>query len=418
MLRSALLGCAGLVLSQIPATGPAVAQDAGPLKPVTAGIGSLAIPNSSRPSTGSGGVPRPHTHSMRFVPTAAIHPDNGTGTFYETPASLACVYRQGPMPYGCIPGSVTTVASGGSRTIAVVDAYDHPNIASDLARYSSFFGLPAPTIQVVFAGGTRPAQDPTGGWEAEEAIDVEMAHALAPGARIVLVEAATPDDLFTAVDVASNLVAQAGGGEVSMSWGSGEFSSESAYDIHFQKAGVVYFASTGDDPGTEYPSVSPYVVAVGGTSIRRNPATGVLYGQSTWDQGGGGASSYIASPAYQGGVQAQTGAMRAVPDVAADANPYTGVLIYNSIPGDGLPAGWQVWGGTSVAAPVVAALTNASGTFQASSVAELTQLYANAGSNRFRPIQKGSCGPGDGYSAALPWSPCVGLGSPARPQPF
>lgn len=168
MLRSTLLGCAGLVLSQIPATGPAVAQDAGPLKPITSGIGSVAIPNSSRPSTGGGGVPRPHTHSMRFVPAATIHPDDGNGTFYETPASLACVYRQGPMPYGCIPGSVTTVASGGSRTIAIVDAYDHPNIASDLARYSSFFGLPAPNIQVVFAGGTRPAQDPTGGWKSRK----------------------------------------------------------------------------------------------------------------------------------------------------------------------------------------------------------------------------------------------------------
>ena len=274
MLRSTLLGCAGLLLSQMAETGPAAAQDAGPLKPITSGIGSIVIPDSSRPSTGSGGVPRPHTHSMRFVPVAAIHPDDGNGTFYETPASLACVYRQGPMPYGCVPGSVTTVASGGSKTIAIVDAYDHPNIARDLAYYSSYFGLPAPKIQVVFASGTRPGQDPTGGWESEEAIDVEMAHALAPNARIVLVEAATPDDLFTAVDVASNLVAQAGGGEVSMSWGSGEFSSESSYDTHFQKPGVVYFASTGDDPGTQYPSVSPYVVAVGGTSIRntRMPA--------------------------------------------------------------------------------------------------------------------------------------------------
>ena len=322
------------------------------------------------------------------------------------------------MPPGCIPGSVATVASGGSRTIAIVDAYDHPSIAHDLAYYSTYFGLPPASFRVVFASGTRPAQDPTGGWEGEEAVDVEMAHALAPNAQIILVEAATPDDLFTAVDVASNLVAQAGGGEVSMSWGSEEFSSENTYESHFLKPGVVYFASTGDSPGTQYPAVSPNVVAVGGTSIRRNPTTGVLYGQSTWDQGGGGASAYVPSPAYQQGVRSLTGTQRAVPDVAAIGNPYTGVWIYDSLPADGYPAGWQIIGGTSVSAPIVAALTNASGTFQASGVAELTQLYANAGSNRFRPIQVGTCGPGEGYSATLPWSPCVGLGSPARPQPF
>ena len=394
-----------------------MAQDGGPLVPITAGIGSIVIPASSQPSTGKG-LPQPHTLSIHFVPAAPIQPKISNGTFFETPASLACVYRQGPMPYGCIPGSVTTVATGGSRTIAIVDAYDHPNVAHDLAYFSNFFGLPPANFQVVFASGTRPVEDPTGGWEAEEALDVEMAHAMAPNARIILVEAATSSDLFTAVDVASNLVAQAGGGEVSMSWGSSEFSSETTLESHFQKPGIVYFASSGDSPGTLYPSVSPNVVAVGGTSIRRNPNTGVLYGQSTWDQGGGGASPYYASPAYQQGVQSLTGTQRATPDLAAIGNPYTGVLVYNSLPADGYPAGWQVYGGTSVAAPIVAALTNASGIFQPSSAAELTQLYANAGSNKFRPIQVGTCGPGKGYSATLPWSPCVGLGSPARPQPF
>lgn len=413
-----LIRCVCTAMAPFIGVGLAAAQDGGALTPVTAGIGSIVIPASSRPSIGPDGIPLPHTHSRRFVPLAGVHPHLADGTFYETPASLACVYRQGPMPYGCIPGSVTTVASGGSKTIAIVDAYDHPNIARDLAYYSSYFGLPPANFQVVFANGTRPAQDPTGSWEAEEAIDVEIAHALAPNARIILVEAATPSDLYAAVDVAANLVAQAGGGEVSMSWGSGEFPSETAYESHFQKPGVVYFASTGDDPGTQYPSVSPNVVAVGGTSIRRNASTGVLYGQSTWDEGGGGASAYFPSPAYQQGVRSLTGTRRAVPDIAADANPYTGVLVYNSLPGNGEAAGWQVWGGTSVSAPIVAALTNASGTFQASSAAELTQLYANAGTNRFRPIEKGVCGPSEGYTATLPWSPCVGLGSPARPQPF
>lgn len=396
-----------------------MAQQAGPLQPITAGTGSIMIPNASRPSAGHG-AHQFHTNSVRFIPASPVTPNATNGTFFETPASLACVYRQGPMPYGCIPGSVTTVASGGSRTIAIVDAYDHPTIARDLAVYSSAFGLPAANFQVVFATGTRPPQDPTGSWEGEEALDVEVAHALAPNARILLVEAVSnsTDDLMAAVDVASNLVAQGGGGEISMSWGAGEDPSETSYEVHFTKPGVVYFASAGDSPGTLYPSVSPNVVAVGGTSIRRNPYSGVLYGQSTWDRGGGGVSLYYPSPAYQQNVQSITGSHRAVPDVAADANPYTGALIYDSLLSGGYPGGWQVVGGTSLSAPLVAALTNASGTFQPSSFAELSQLYANAGSNRFRAIQVGTCGPGEGYAATLPWSPCVGLGSPARPQPF
>ena len=418
-MRSWLLGCTVFALPQLVALAGAMAQDGGPLVPITAGIGSIVIPSSSRPSIGKG-APQAHTNTIRFVPAEPIRPNATNGSFLETPASLACVYRQGPMPYGCNPSSVTTVATGGSRAIAIVDAYDHPNIASDLAYYSSSFGLPPANFQVVFAGGTRPVQDPTGGWEFEEALDVEVAHALAPNARIILVEAASTslNDLFPAVALAANLVAQAGGGEVSMSWGTGEFSSEANYDSYFIKPGVVFFASTGDNPGTAYPSVSANVVAVGGTSIRRNPTTGVLYGQSTWDQGGGGASAYVPSPSYQQGVRSLTGTQRAVPDISALANPNTGVWIYDSLPTDGLPTGWTVAGGTSVASPLVAALTNASGTFQPSSLAELTQLYANAGSNKFRPIQVGTCGPGEGYSATLPWSPCVGLGSPARPQPF
>ena len=416
MSRSTSL-LSSLVLLQIAAAGQALAQSPGPLQPVTSGVGFTLSAQVTAPATGSDRVDRPF--AIRFVPLTPATPTNN-GSFYETPASLACVYREGPMPYGCIPGQVSTVSAGGSRLIAIVDAYDHPGIGADLQQYSSAFGLPAAQFRVVFAAGTRPSQDPSGSWEFEESVDVEVAHALAPNARIVLVEAASANgtDLLAAVDVASNLVASAGGGEVSMSWGGSEFSSEAAYDAHFAKPGVVYFASTGDSPGTQWPSVSSQVVAVGGTSIRRNPNTGVLYGQSTWDQGGGGASYFIPSPAYQQGVASLTGTMRAVPDIAAVANPYTPVLVYDSLPSFGYPGGWSGAGGTSVASPLVAALTNASGIFQPSSVAELTQLYANAGSNKFRPIQVGTCGPGEGYGATLPWSACVGLGSPARPQPF
>jgi kumamolisin len=125
---------------------------------------------------------------------------------------------------GCNPNTVTENPSGGSKLIAIVDAYDDPDAMSDLNTFSSQFGLSSvtsTTFKVVFAAGTRPAQDPTGGWEGEESLDIEMAHAMAPGADIVLVEAASNSDvdLFTAVSVAGTLVASAGGGEVLMDWG-------------------------------------------------------------------------------------------------------------------------------------------------------------------------------------------------------
>ncbi len=271
---------------------------------------------------------------------------------------------------------------------------------------------------MVFSSGSRPVQDPTGGWEIEEALDVELAHALAPYARIILVEAPTPSDLYTAVDVASRLVAQAGGGEVSMSWGSSEFQGETDYDAYFKTPGVVYFAASGDDPGTLYPASSAHVVAVGGTTIARNATTGDFLGEATWSDGGGGPSAFVPAPRYQNGVSYISGAMRATPDLAADANPYSGVYVYSYIVNDPANTGWVIYGGTSAATPIVAAIANATDTFRPSSFGELINLYAAAGGAGFRPILRGICGPGGSYDPTAIWNPCVGLGSPQRPPPF
>lgn len=203
------------------------------------------------------------------------------GFFFETPASLGCVYnlvRHGVR--GCNP-NVTTEnpnVSRGSRAIALVEAFDDPTAASDLAVFSTQFGLPAANLQVVYSNGAEPALDPTGGWEIEEALDTQWAHAMAPGAKIYLVEAADNSftNLFNAVQVASGLVAAAGGGEVSMSWGAGEFLGENTLDGFFTTPGIVYVASTGDSPGVEYPSASPNVVSVGGTSVAAPSLSGVI----------------------------------------------------------------------------------------------------------------------------------------------
>lgn len=385
------------------------------------GLGTVVTPDSSVPQPGSSGKTA-HTNVKVFrpkdVPSTGINPYNGN--FYETPGSLACVYHLVPTTLGCVPHKAKIVAGGGSRTIAIVDAYDHPFIKRNLDTYSAQLGLPPADFRVAFAGGTRPPQDPSGGWELEEALDVEMAHAMAPYAHIVLVEADSNSlvDLLAAVDVASYTVAQQGGGEVSMSFGSDEFSGQAGLDSHFVKPGVVYFASSGDSPGVEWPSSSANVVSVGGTSLSRNATTGTFYGETTWDSGGGGPSAVIPSPPYQGNVRSLTGGMRATPDIAAVANPYTGVLVFDFIPGSSSATGWMVVGGTSVAAPLSAGLANASALFRGSSAEELSNLYAQAGGGSFRIVTKGLCGPGASYSPTVPWSPCTGLGSPALPPPF
>jgi len=234
---------------------------------------------------------------------------------------------------------------------------------------------------------------------------------MAPEATLFLVEAQSNSllDLYCAVTVASNIVQSKGGGEVSMSWGSGEFPAETAGDPVFTTSGVVYFASSGDSPGVSYPSSSPNVVAVGGTSLSTSPITGNFIREDVWQPTGGGPSAYESRPSYQDGIATIVGTQRGTPDIAADANPYTGVWVFDSLT-YGAPV-WFIVGGTSVASPMWAGIVNAAGSFSASSNAELTQLYGDAKSD-FTDITLGSCGRYMGYFASSGWDFCSGLGSP------
>jgi kumamolisin len=383
--------------------------------------GVVVTPRSSVPGPGPA-----HTNIHIFVPngvTAQVEPLS-SGLFFETPASLACVYHLVPRSGGCNPTLVTANASGGSRAIAVVDAFDAPNVAADLGSYSNEFGLPAVTssnFEKVYAcawsgvgppppsicSGSQPEYD--SGWELEESLDTQMAHAMAPSAKVFLVEAQSSSlsDLTAAELKAAYLVAQAGGGEVSNSWGAPEFVGETAGDVFFSTPGVVYFASTGDSPGTNYPSVSPNVVAVGGTSLSRNPLTGAFIGEATWSLAGGGPSTYEARPPYQNSVSRIVGASRGVPDVAVVANPVTGVWTYVSAQG-----GWLIVGGTSVGSPFVAAVVNNVGHFSLSTAVELSMTYNDPDYSHFSDIKDGTCGPHEGYFATTGWDFCAGLGSP------
>ncbi|MFI0724514.1 hypothetical protein [Streptomyces sp. NPDC021224] len=247
---------------------------------------------------------------------------------------------------------------GTGQTVAVVDAYDYPNATSDLDHFAGHFGLPQTCDSVpagtdcfdfrqVYADGTRPEANP--GWEEEEALDIEWAHAVAPHATIVLVEAADASaaGLYRAVDKAAALHPAV----VSNSWGMAEFSEESFYDDHCELADSVCTQSTGDAGyPAGYSSTNPNALAVGGTSLQLD-ADGATLGETAWRSTGGGLSYFEKRPAYQDGVQGS--AYRATPDVSFVADPQTGVAVYTTATGDPL---WLEVGGTSLSAPVWGAL--------------------------------------------------------------
>jgi kumamolisin len=408
-----------------------------------AGAGRVVVPQSTLARPEDTGI-RSHTQFKILVPPGRPESEPGfaretavglfrqqttqpvSGYYAETPASLACLYGVTTPVSGCNPSTLTSVASGGSRAIAIVDAYDYPTALADLTAYSKQFGLPAPTsanFTVAYQGTAKPGPDPYcayyGGWDcwaAEAALDIEMAHAMAPSAHVYLVEANSNSngDLFAAVKKAISLVQAAGGGEVSMSWGGAEYSTEAQSDSTFTGTNVVFFASSGDSEGTIYPSVSPNVIAVGGTTISRNPSTLAYEGEVTWEDTGGGYSIYEPRPSFQSTIATLVGAHRGVPDVAAVGNPRSGVWVYNSY--DNTSAGtlyaWNILGGTSVAAPLWAGIANHAGHFSASTAAEETLIYANAKTAAFRDVSYGTCGYYEGWSAVAGWDPCSGNGAP------
>jgi len=368
----------------------------------------------------------PNGFALPAFAASAVPGPPFSGYAYETPASLGCVYHLTRSVTGCNPNLATANPTSGSKAVGIVDAYYYPTALADLNAYSAQFGLGAmttSTFKVVYAGGTGGCNgsQPVGnaGWESEQALDIEMVHAMAPRAKIFLVEAQTNSytDLMTAEDCASTLVAAAGGGEVTNSWGGSEFSGETSLDSHFTKANIVYFASTGDSAGTEWPSVSPNVVAVGGTTVRRVGESGSTFGnfirEGAWEDGGGGLSSVEARPSYQSVLPSATN--RLVPDVSAIANPNSGVWVYDNNATTGCC--WYVFGGTSVASPLWAGIVNRAGHFAVSSSAELSTIYtafasASTYSADYSDISQGFCGFYDGDTSAVSWDACTGVGSP------
>jgi subtilase family serine protease len=377
-------------------------------------IGNTLIPDSSIEYPGDAGIWAhtylqiyigPHGRGVGF--NGGLGPGGGL-----SPAQLRQAYN--------LP------STGGSQIIAIVDAYDDPNALADFNTFSAQFGLPKETstnatastnkvFQVVYGNGSRPTADSSGGWELEESLDIEWAHAMAPNAKIVLFEAL--DSSFTNLLGAEQTAAGYTDGngltvkEISNSWGSSEFSGENTYDSYFSGTTAAYFVSAGDSGApAEYPSASPYVVSVGGSTVNTDNS-GNFTSETGWSGGGGGPSAYETRPSFQSAISSIVGAKRGTPDITSAADPNTGGSVYDSYPYSGFVYGWVPIGGTSWSSPTLAGIANlaatAAGSFPAGSQALLTTIYSNLGTSKFRDIISGN----NGYSAGVGWDFVTGVGS-------
>jgi subtilase family serine protease len=416
------------------AAGSAAAQDpAGP---------QIVTPPSSLERPEDTGV-RAHTAVELFLPTggypreveSAVGPPY-SGYLFETPASVACAYDLVPVTPGCNPYKVTANPKGGSHAIAVVDAYDNTRYAAgDLAVFDSQFGISHADFTVIYGtgdpkngckNGSKPRPAAGTGWDLEEALDVEWAHAFAPSAKLYLVEAKSNlnTDLLNAEKVAAACVQD---GQIANGWGASEFSGENTNDSVFTAKNIVYFAAAGDDVGVSYPAASPNVIGLGGSAFSRNQITGAFQSQASWGNQdlflftappllgtGGGPSAYEGRPSYQNGVAALVGAHRGTPDLGGIAGPSSSVWIYSTTAKH--CGGWCGAFGTSVATPTTAAIFNELGLFFASTHAALTAIYDDAAKIRtahIAPILNGNCGP---PGAVIKGGFTNGLGQPYDPQ--
>ena len=355
------------------------------------------------------GEARPHVWIRGFRGTEQPYQSTVTGTY--APSGIAAAYQLDEL--------YSWGATGLATTIAIVDAYDSPNALADLNAFSSNFGLPAmnqpnarcsgqsPTFTKVSQTGSQtslPARN--SGWEVEINLDTQWAHAIAPCANIVLVEASSSSiaNLMAAVKTAGSMA-----NYVTMSWGGGESRSQTSYDSQFSASRVTYLASSGDTGGiVEWPSSSPHVIAVGGTDLVLN-ANLTVQSETAWSGTGGGCSTVEPAIAPQSGVVPSSCQHRATPDVSIAGGPTSAVYVYISDQGGwfevyGTSLSVQLWGG-------VLALTGPSDGNM------LTYLYEGASGlpysslyqSDYRDIVSGTAG---SFSAAPGWDFTTGLGSP------
>jgi hypothetical protein len=279
--------------------------------------------------------------------------DNGVAISHATPSGY------GPSD---LRSAYKITGNGNSATIiAIVDAYGYTNAESDLATYRSYYGLPACTtangcfkkVNQNGVQGSYPAQNT--GWAQESALDLDMASAICPNCSLILVEAdsSSYSDLSTAVNTAASLGAHV----ISNSYGGGE-SGTSSYESAYNHAGVAITVSSGDSGyGVQFPASSPHVIAVGGTALSKDTGTARGWSETAWSGAGSGCSSIYSKPSWQ----TDSGcSKRTVADVSAVADPNTGVAVY-APKSRGSQSTWYVFGGTSVAAPLIGGVYGVNG---------------------------------------------------------
>lgn len=380
--------------SAFPALGTSLQTFAASSHPVSQYIHSCA--------TAPAGYARCHAILVNYPGNGPLA--NGSSPAGYHPADLQSAYN------------LPSARAGKGQTVAIVNAYDDPQAESDLAIYRSTFGLPPCTTangcfkKVDQNGGTR-YPSASASWAQEVSLDLDMVSAICPNCHILLVEAsnASLPNLGTAVNIAAKL----GANEISNSYGENESSKDLNYDAaYYHHPGIVITASAGDGGyGVQYPATSQYVTAVGGTSlIRESNARG--WDEFAWGNTGSGCSAYEPKPHWQ----KDTGcSKRTMVDVSAVADPITGVAGYDSFSYQG-KSGWLVFGGTSIASPIIASVYALAG--NASSVTYGSYPYSHTDSlNNITGGSNGTCGSylciaGPGYNGP------TGLGTPDGPGGF
>jgi hypothetical protein len=345
--------------------------------------------------------------------------------FAQRRADLGFRARAAGAPAGYGPADLQSAyklpsaSAGQGQRVYIVDAYDDPTAEADLAEYRNQFGLPACTTEngcfqkLNQDGLSNPLPAPSRSWSGEISLDLDAVSAVCPHCGITLIEAnSASDDLLEAVRTANRLGAKF----VSLSWGGPESADLAKLDsTYFNQHGVVYAASTGDsdyDAGVSYPASSEATTAVGGTTLTKDDSargwTETVWNSFPGDGTGSGCSSVMAKPTWQSVIPAAVCPQRAVGDVSAVADPATGIAVYQTTGGEG----WAVYGGTSAAAPIVAAISALAGDPDPASRPASYPYGVTGNLNDVVQGNNGDCTPAALCTAQVGWDGPTGLGTP------
>jgi subtilase family serine protease len=366
------------------------------------GTTGMASARSSSPSTPSfvhscsSAVPAGYAWCQAILAVnSQFRPDSGGPSGYH-PADLQSAYK------------LPSASSGNGQTIAIVDAFDDPNAEADLGVYRSTFGLSACTtgngcFKKVNENGGTSYPSPNTGWAEEISLDVDMVSAICPNCHILLVEASSSSfsDLGTAVNTAASLGANA----ISNSYLGGESSGEqSIQNQYYTHPGIAITAASGDGGyGTGAPAVFNTLTAVGGTSLVAAPKKARGWKETVWSGAGSGCSRYISKPSWQTDKKCSN---RTVSDVSAVADPNTGVAVYDTYN----QPGFEVFGGTSVATPIIASVYGLAG-----NESSINPGYPYSHTSSLFDVKKGSngsCGGSYLCTAKKGYDGPTGLGTP------